>query len=213
MTPEELKKLAQHLKNPQGIQGIQVAQNMNQSNEQMIRKSIKFLDIQPKQKILEIGHANGAHVQEFFKIANSIQFYGLETSDTMYREAQKYNRKLNATFHLYDGIIIPFDENFFDRIISVNTLYFWSDPQKLLNEIEQTLKPKGIAVLTFIDKTFMQNLSFVGQEFTLYDLKDFNQLIQTSQIQIIDTQEETEKVKSKTGDWVERKYTMVKLQK
>ncbi|MGI9526772.1 MAG: class I SAM-dependent methyltransferase [Weeksellaceae bacterium] len=213
MTQEELKKLQQHLKNPNGIDGIRMGKKMNASNAKMITNSIRFLDLKPKQKVLEIGHGNGGHVPEFFKIVPNLEFQGLETSETMWREAQKENQKLNATFHLYDGVIIPFDEHTFDRIISVNTLYFWSDPQKMLSEIAQTLKPKGLAVITFMLKSFMENLSFVGEEFNLYEKEDFVTLIENSNLKIIDSKEQTEQVKSKSGEMVERKYCIIKLSK
>ncbi|MXV37735.1 methyltransferase domain-containing protein [Flavobacteriaceae bacterium Ap0902] len=213
MTQEELKKLQQHLQNPHGIDGLTVGENMNESNGKMISKSISYLELKPNQTVLEIGHGNAEHVQEFFLQAPKIAFYGLEISETMWREAQKRTKGLDAQFHLYDGVIIPFDVETFDRIISVNTLYFWSYPQKMLNEIEQTLKPKGLAVITFMHQSFMENLSFVGEEFKLYSKKDFEALVEKSNLKIIDFKDEVEKVKSKSGEMVERKYSIYKLGK
>ena len=40
-----------------------------------------------------------------------------------------------ADFKLYNGLEIPFKDQLFDHVLSVNTLYFWEDARLLLNEI------------------------------------------------------------------------------
>ena len=52
--------------------------------------------------------------------------------------------------------------------MTVNTIYFWSNPVKLIGEIERTLKLNGICVLTFGDKDFMQKLPVNGRPLALF---------------------------------------------
>ena len=68
-------------------------------------------------------------------------------------------------------------------------------------------------VLTYANKDFMEKLPFVGQRFKLFDQNDIKELAKKSSLKIIDSEDFTEKVKSKTGEQVERKYTITKLKK
>ena len=53
--------------------------------------------------------------------------------------------------------------------------------------------------------------TFVGQKFTLFDKNDIEKLVGKTGMRIVEFKDETEHVKSKTGEAVERNYTMVKL--
>ncbi len=58
----------------------------------------------------------------------NIHFTGLETSTLMYEEACRINHQLTGNnqidFKLYDGMNIPFPDNSFNKVFTVNTLYF-----------------------------------------------------------------------------------------
>jgi hypothetical protein len=75
------------------------------------------------------------------------------------------------------------------------------------------LKSDGVFVLTYADKSFMKDLPFVREKFQLFDIDDIYQLTDKSNLRIIDFQNEADEAKSKTGEKVLRKYTIVKLKK
>uniref|UniRef100_A0AB33KYZ4 Methyltransferase type 11 domain-containing protein n=2 Tax=Tenacibaculum TaxID=104267 RepID=A0AB33KYZ4_9FLAO len=97
--------------------------------------------------------------------------------------------------------------------MSVNTVYFWSNPQKLITEIERVLKPSGICILTYANKEFMKSLPFVGDKFQLFGTKEMETLVSASYLKIDELIHKIEQVTSKTGDSVERTYTLTKLKK
>ena len=212
-TKEQIIELEQQLSCPSGKLGIEIGENMNKSNIGMTLNSIQFLELKRKNTVLEIGHGNCGHLNNILSSVEGIQYFGLEISETMLREAQNNNPGKKAEFRIYDGELIPYKDQLFDRVFSVNTIYFWSNPQKLMSEIERTLKLNGICVLTYANKEFMRNLPFVKNKFTLFDQNDIEQLAEKSNLKIVESKELTEHVKSKTGDKVERKYTMTKLKR
>lgn len=213
MSEDELLELEKQLSCPTGQRGIEIGRNMNETNKGMTISSMKFLDLKNQQVVLELGHGNGGHIEKLLDMAVGIHYYGLEVSETMMREAKKVCANKRAQFSLYDGENIPFDNHSFDRILSVNTLYFWSNPQKLIHEIGRTLKRDGLCVLTFGSKRFMETLPFIKDRFRLFDKEDIQSLIKFSSMDVLAFREKVEQVKNKAGGLVEREYTLVQLGK
>ncbi|NDV16799.1 methyltransferase domain-containing protein [Muricauda sp. TY007] len=209
----EIRELESQLSLPSGQMGIEVGKKMNETNIGMTLNSIDFLELKEESSVLELGHGNCGHLEKLLGLAEGVRYFGLEISETMRNEAEKNNSNRQAEFKLYDGKNLPFANNFFDRIMSVNTIYFWQNPEKLMQEIERTLEYNGICVLTYADKEFMKDLPLVGEKFKLFDKKDVEKLVSMSNLKIIAFRDKTEFVKSKTGEQVERKYTMAKIKK
>jgi SAM-dependent methyltransferase len=69
-------------------------------------------------------------------------------------KAERTNQKLilntRINFSLFYGIKIPFTDSYFDKIFTVNTIYFWIKPSDFISEIHRVLKVKEILILTFI---------------------------------------------------------------
>jgi ubiquinone/menaquinone biosynthesis C-methylase UbiE len=217
MKQEELQAIAAQLKNPSGEKGIEMANMMHETNINMTRHSVQNLNITDENNILELGHGNAGHVEFIFEQAENLKYYGLEMSELMFQEARQINRNYvsqkQAFFSLYDGNIIPFQDAFFDKIFTVNTIYFWQDPVKLLLEIYRVLLQNGIFCVTFAEESFMKQLPFTKFEFELYSTEKVEKLIEKTPFKIIKKETQTEKVKTKTGELVDRDFTTLVLEK
>lgn len=217
MEKEELQAIASQLKNPSGEKGIEMGNMMNETNINMTKHSIQNLNISKENKILELGHGNAGHVEFLFEQGKDLKYYGLEMSELMFQEARQINRNFvsqkQAFFSLYDGNKIPFEDESFDKVFSVNTIYFWQKPEELLAEIYRVLKPNGNFCLTFAEEDFMKKLPFTQFEFELYSTQKAQDLIGKSDFKIVYTETQTEKVKSKTGELVDRAFTTFVLEK
>ena len=210
---EDLKNIAKQLSCPEGEHGIKTGEMMHASNLGMTSSAIDALNPQNLDIVLEIGHGNGGHIAQLLSKAENIRYYGADISATIIDEAEKINQdfvdKGIVHFELTDGATLPFENNRFNKIFTVNTIYFWSNPSKYLNEIKRTLKPNGILALCFADKTFMQNLPFTSYGFTLYEVEKVQELLESAGFKIKNTLKKTEQVQSKTGEQVEREYYVV----
>ncbi len=217
MTTEDLKKIAAQLRSPSGENGIEMGKSMNEKNIGMIMSAIESLSIKNDQCILELGHGNGGHIKHILEKAVNVRYVGLEISSEMKVQASQMNwmylpHEL-AEFKLYNGLNIPFKDATFDHTLSVNTLYFWEAPCALLSEIWRVLKPNGTCCITFADKSFMDTLPFTEYGFQLYDFEKFENLICTSQFSIQKITKKRDRVISKIGQEVIRKYFSVVLHK
>lgn len=215
MDTDALKNLAAQLGRPEGEDGILVANNMHETNIGMTRHAIARLQVGDHNRILELGHGNCGHLELLLSAGRNIAYHGLEISDLMHREAQQLNREYTeqgrAVFGMYDGRKIPFPDAYFDRIFTVNTIYFWQEPEKLLEELYRVLQPGGLLNITFAHKDFMQQLPFTPFGFTLYNTQDIELLAQSTAFRYTGAATHTETIQSKAGDTVDRTFSTVTL--
>lgn len=209
MNEDELKALASQLSRPEGEFGVQVASNMNESNIGMTIHAMERLVLSPGARILEIGHGNCGHLGRLLSLDKDLKYTGLEISGQMQQEAMRINNSLlsaDIRFLLYDGEKLPFADHSFDAAFSVNTLYFWKEPAAFLDEVCRVLKDRGMLNLSFAGKAFMSTLPFTKYGFTLYSPEDFIRLAETSAFSSYNYEEAEERIKSKTGETVDRKF-------
>lgn len=206
------KDVAGQLSRPQGEAGIETGKQMERTNANMIMRTIDTLNIQGNEKVLEIGFGNGAHVGYLLNKAQGIHYTGIDISETMLQQALAINTeavsKQEAYFILSDGNTIPFADNTFNKIFTVNTIYFWKDPQRYVSEIYRVLKPGGRCCITFADKAFMEKLPFVQYGFELYDLSSVEQLLTSAKLTPENNHQEEETVKSNAGETVTRTFSV-----
>lgn len=216
MEKEDLKILAQNLANPQGEKGIEIGEMMHATNIGMTLESIKTLLIEDDETVLEIGHGNAAHVKSILSKAQNVKYTGIDISETMQNEARRLNEefKSQAEFVLYEGEKLPFEDRTFDKIFTVNTVYFWKQPIEYLNEIYRVLKDSGTFVLTFGQRDFMEKLPFTQFNFTLYNTDEMEETVSKSHFKRMKISEKEEEVKSKTGnEIITRNYTVLTIKK
>ncbi|QKX07645.1 class I SAM-dependent methyltransferase [Aquimarina sp. TRL1] len=215
MSETEIKELAEQLSCPNGKKGIDIANLMNETNISMTLQTANALKIADYDIILEIGHGNCEHLSRLFDIKQTIKYNGLEISELMREEAihinQFFIKENGATFTLYNGEQIPFQDHYFDKIMTVNTIYFWRNPTTFLNELYRVLKGNGRVNITYAHKDFMEKLPFTKYGFTLYDDEKIVELIRKSPFKIEKKTTFTETITSKTGTAVERFFSVVSL--
>ncbi|TCD29719.1 class I SAM-dependent methyltransferase [Pedobacter psychrodurus] len=213
LSEEDLKNIARQLGCPEGEHGIKTGEMMHANNIGMTTSAIDALDLQNNETLLEIGHGNGGHIAQLLSEAENLNYFGVDISATIIAEAEKINKDFIAEgkvhFELTDGNSLPFDSHKFDKIFTVNTIYFWANPGEYLNEIMRTLKPTGLLALCFADKNFMQNLPFTPYGFTLYEVETVKELLEKADLTIKNTVKKLEQVQSKTGEQIERAYYVI----
>ena len=90
-------------------------------------------------KVLEIGAGNTPHLN--YLKHDYDEYFIAETSSYA---IDFYKEMKNVKAYLYDGINLPFENNFFDRIIISHSLEHINEPEKFLFEVMNKLKKSGI---------------------------------------------------------------------
>src|SRR5262245_31728699 len=106
------------------------------SNRQRNRWAVSLLDVQPTDRVLEIGFGPGIAVTELAGRAIRGQVYGIDHSQVMVRQASRRNAAAirAGRVHLMRASVdrLPSFGEPLDAMLAVNTVAFWPDPVQRL---------------------------------------------------------------------------------
>jgi len=169
---------------PTGLFGRFVAsQIFKKGNAEMNAFIYDSLSISEDDHILEIGFGPGELVHAMARRVDSGRVEGVDFSDTMLAIAQRRNRHHiragKVKLHRDDFDAMPFDGRRFDTIITVNTVYFWPQPEATIAKIGGLLKPGGRLAVGFHEKADMQDSHLSRDVFRFYSTEDMEALLAT----------------------------------
>lgn len=138
---------------PTGLLGRLGGFIMARTNQQMARRAIDLLAVQPTDHVLEIGFGPGVGIQWLVQAVSSGWVAGIDPSEEMLELATARNAKAVATgrVELRRGSVerLPFEDARFDKALAINSMQVWPDAVAGLREIRRVLKPGGTVVLGF----------------------------------------------------------------
>jgi ubiquinone/menaquinone biosynthesis C-methylase UbiE len=140
---------------PRGIPGRLAGWVMahRSSNRQRNRWVVSLLDVQPTDRVLEIGFGPGLAIAELSRLATRGMVYGVDHSDTMLRQATKRNaaaiRARRVKLVRASSEHLPAFDEPLDAVFAVNSLGFWPERTQRLIDLRALLRPGGrIAIAT-----------------------------------------------------------------
>jgi ubiquinone/menaquinone biosynthesis C-methylase UbiE len=145
--------IAKQGRKPSGLLGRIVAHVMAKETAAENDFALQLLQLQPEDAVLEIGCGHGATLAKCANVVSRGPLCGIDFSPVMHRHAMRRHRHLVAEkrieFHLGSSDRMPFDNQSFDKVFAVHTIYFWKTPLDHLAEARRVLKPGGRFVLGF----------------------------------------------------------------
>ena len=123
------------------------------SNRERNIWAVGLLDVQPHDRVLEIGFGPGIAIQEFARRATNGLVVGVDHSEVMVQQARKRNaaavRAGRVDLRLGSAEALPAFDAPFDKILAVNSLLFWDDPVARLKELHNRLRPGGQIAIVY----------------------------------------------------------------
>ncbi|NUR89621.1 MAG: class I SAM-dependent methyltransferase, partial [Nonomuraea sp.] len=144
-----MRYLVSQAHNPRGIVGRATGRMFayRPSNRKRNIWAVSLLNVQPTDRILEVGFGPGIAIAEFARRATRGKVHGVDHSHVMVRQATRRNAAAvrAGRVHLTQASVehLPdFDEPL-NIILAVNSTGFWPDPEERLRELAHLLAPGG----------------------------------------------------------------------
>ena len=123
-------------------------EEMEHHHISITEQTLALMDLKPGERVLDLGCGAGWATR---LMAQSVaggqrpgQVIGLDVSDEMIRRARANSKDHdNAMFVVGSAQQIPWDENFFDKVLSVESFYYYADQDRALAELFRVMAPLG----------------------------------------------------------------------
>lgn len=139
--------LMSHFARPDGLLGDFVGEYMAAEYYETNIWAVEIVEVQPNDKILEIGFGPGISVQEMAKLASNGHIAGIDYSELMLARAKKRNLQAiqEGRVDLKHGNVsdLPSFGVTFDKIVAINNVMYWPNLTESLEGLRMTLKPGG----------------------------------------------------------------------
>lgn len=121
------------------------------TNPWIIQNLVKN-DIKPNAKILDVGCGGGFHTNKLAK-KGFTDITGVDISRQSLEVAEKFDSTKTVKYIEADAYSLPFDDNVFDVVISIDFLEHVDKPEMVIKEISRVTKKGGV----FFFHTFNRN--------------------------------------------------------
>lgn len=132
---------------------------LNIVNRPINRWAISSLELMGSEYVLDVGFGGGVGLDLTRPLLPSGQLVGVDVSDEM---VERVARRLeldaagdNVRVLRADVSALPFADASFDRVYSVNSVFFWPDPVAGIAEIHRVLRPEGLVVVAGPNSAFL----------------------------------------------------------
>lgn len=136
---------------PTGEAGAEMLARMNDSHAAVTEWGLSHLSIATNATVLDIGCGGGATLHRLALRAPQGHITGVDYSDVSVACSRAFNQADIACGHMdvVQGSVeaLPFAEGSFDIITTVESFYFWPNPQENLREVRRVLKEGGTFAL------------------------------------------------------------------
>ena len=157
--------IGEQFKRPRGFGGKVATHVMNIQNRGLYDATERALALEDGERALEAGFGNGVFMQRLSRKRNC-DYYGIDASPDMVSAASRRNP--NARLSLGDIMRTSYVDGFFDKVFTINTVYFWPGLAPTLAEINRILKDGGVFVNTLYTKEFLDKLPVAGKGYSKY---------------------------------------------
>jgi ubiquinone/menaquinone biosynthesis C-methylase UbiE len=174
--------LAAQLRQPSGLFGNFFMGNfLNKGNERINHLTVELLDIKPSDLVLDIGFGGGVTIEKMVEKIDTGKVCGVDFSQPMVNKAKRRFKKLiqagKVSIEFGDVARLPFDDRTFEKVCTVNTIYFWNNTSASFREIKRVMKKRGKLIVSIRSADRMKDLPFTQYNFKLYSPEDVKHLL------------------------------------
>ena len=141
-----LKSFFSQCAHPEGSLGRAMLCFMNYTHAPLTNWGLKLVQVKDGWTMLDVGCGGGFTIRRLLNKSKDAQVYGIDISEESVAKARKVNAEvLGKQVFVSQGSAekLPYDDEMFDLVTAVETVYFWPNLPDCLQEVRRVLKPGG----------------------------------------------------------------------
>ena len=131
---------------PKGFLGRCMLRFMNFGHAPLTNWGLDHVELSDGMVMLDIGCGGGATLKRLLKRSPEGMVYGIDISEESVVKAKNVNKQLlNKQVFVRQGSAdsLPWEDQKFDVVTAVETVYFWPNLPQCFQEVKRVLKPGG----------------------------------------------------------------------
>jgi len=121
-------------------------EEMENHHISIAEQTIARMDLAPGQRVLDLGCGAGWATRMLAKAVEGGEgmAVGIDISDAMIARARAASRELdNVMFTVSAADEIPWRDDYFNKVLSIESFYYYPDQQRVLRELHRVMAPGG----------------------------------------------------------------------
>jgi len=115
---------------------------MEEHHSDITDQTLALMDLQPSDRVLDLGCGTGWASRRLARVADEV--VGLDVADEMLRRAEHASSDFTNVRYLWGSAgKIPVPDNYFTKVLSVESFYYYADQGTALAELRRVLQPGG----------------------------------------------------------------------
>ncbi len=119
-------------------------EGMEDGHRNVTEQIIEMMDLGPADRVLDLGCGVGWATRLMAARLPEGEATGVDVADEMIARARAHSEGIrNISFHNASATRLPFDEEYFDKALSVESLYYYPDIPAALREVYRVMRTGG----------------------------------------------------------------------
>jgi len=124
-------------------------EEMERHHISIAEQTIRRMELKPGERVLDLGCGVGWATRIIARLVSdgpegSGQVVGLDVADEMISRARAASRDFENILYVWGSAQkVPWQENYFDKVLSIESFYYYADQDQALNELFRVMAPNG----------------------------------------------------------------------
>jgi arsenite methyltransferase len=117
---------------------------MEDHHSDITDQTLALMDLKPTDRVLDLGCGTGWASRRMARVVSQGEVVGIDVADEMLRRAEQASSGVPNVRYLWGSAeSIPAPDGSFNKVLSVESFYYYADQGKALDELRRVIAPGG----------------------------------------------------------------------